>query len=186
MKYSIIENIQKKISENDILRNYETYEQMSVIDRYAELTCLENVIKKEDYTSFLSNVAIMYVNYGLLYAKSLLTKEQLDNFAIFWGLEYAQEIIDDIGFIVPQVYYTRKSELLLEYTNKPIDIEKTKVYKHINDLIGLNEFSCYLRETKEDEYEQIYFIPKILENRIIKRSNQSVNQRSIKGTCPSD
>ena len=84
MKNKIIENIQKYIYENDILRDYETYEQMPVIDRYAELKCLENTIKKDYYTSFLASIAIMYINYGLLFAKSLLSKEELDNYVIFW------------------------------------------------------------------------------------------------------
>ena len=117
MKNKIIENIHNYMSENDILRDYETYEQMSVIDRYVELKCLEDTIKKEYYTSFLASIAILYIHYGLLYAKSQLSNEVFNNFAIFWGLEYSQEVIDDIGFIVPQIYYTKKAKVLLEYTN---------------------------------------------------------------------
>ena len=166
MKNKIIENIHNYMSENDILRDYETYEQMSVIDRYVELKCLEDTIKKEYYTSFLASIAILYINYGLLYAKSQLSNEVFNNFAIFWGLEYSQEVIDDIGFIVPQIYYTKKAKVLLEYTNNPIDIKKTKVYKYVENLIDLNEFSCYIGESEEGEYTQYFFIPKILEQHI--------------------
>ncbi len=174
MKNKIIENIQKYIYENDILRDYKTYEQMPVIDRYAELKCLENTIKKDYYTSFLASIAIMYINYGLLFAKSLLSKEELDNYVIFWGLEYSQEVIDDIGFIVPQVYYTRKAKLLLEYTYTPINIKKTKVYRYVKNLLELDEFSCYFVDSKGDEYEQYFFIPKILEQRILKESKKKI------------
>ena len=51
----------------------------------------------------------------------------------------------------------------MEYTNKPIDIKKTKVYRYIKNLIVLNEYNWYLGESKKDEYEQYFFIPKKLE-----------------------
>lgn len=158
MKYKVIENIQKYLCDNDILRNCETYEEIPVIERYKELECIEKVIKKDDYTSFMTNIAIMYTNVGLIYAKSQLSKEEFDKYAIFWGLEYSKEVISDIGFIVPSIFFTRKANVLLEYLNNPIDIKHTKVYDYIKNLIGINEFLCYLGESEEDEFQQYFFI----------------------------
>ena len=86
MKYNVIERIKKYIDEHDVLYDYETYEQMPIYHRYSELDSLKSTIKTECYMSFLINMAIMYVNQGLLYAKSQLSEDELKNYLIYFGI----------------------------------------------------------------------------------------------------
>ena len=76
MRYSVIERIKKYIDEYEVLRDYETFEIMPIFNRYKELDCLKYFIKKEYYTSFFVDLAIMYVNLGFLYAKRQLKKRE--------------------------------------------------------------------------------------------------------------
>lgn len=160
MRYNVIERIKKYIDEHDVLYDYETYEQMPIFYRYKELDCLDSVIRKEDYTAFFVNLAIMYVNIGLLYAKKKLTKEEQKDYLIYFMIYYIDEDIEEDGFVRVDVVFTRKAKEHLKLFNKPVDFRNTKINKYIKDIIGINEFSCHLYESKEnDEYDQYYFFP---------------------------
>lgn len=160
MRYNVIERIKKYIDEHDVLYDYETYEQMPMFYRDKELDCLDSVIRKEDYTAFLVNLAIMYVNTGLLYAKKKLTEEEQIDYLIYFVIDYSEEDIEEDGFLRVDVVFTRKAKEHLKPYNTPINLHNTKINKYVGDIIGINEFTCYCAESKEDEYEQYYFIPK--------------------------
>ena len=83
--------IKKYIDEYEVLRDYETFEIMPIFNRYKELDCLKYFIKKEYYTSFFVDLAIMYVNLGFLYAKSQLKKNDLNNYLIGFEVFYIEE-----------------------------------------------------------------------------------------------
>ena len=131
--------------------------------------------------SFLINIAIMYVNQGLLYAKSQLAKEELKNYLIYFGIWWDDEEIEEMGFSRIDVYFTRKAKEHIKLFDtsycKPVDYKDTKIYKYVKDVIGISEFTCYhskWTEKYEDGTEEIsefyYFIPKILEQQIKKQS----------------
>ena len=172
MKYNVIERITKYIDEHDILRDYETYEQMPVYYRYSELDCLKSTIQKEYYLSFLINIAMMYVNQGILYAKSKLSDAELDNYQIYFGIWWIEEEIEEMGFSRVDVYFTRKAKEHAKLFNncycKSIDYKETKIYKYVKDVIGLSEFTCY-HSKWIDEYEEVcenfYFVPNIYQSK---------------------
>jgi hypothetical protein len=177
MKYNVIERIKKFIDEHEVLRDYETYEQMPMIYRYDELNCLKSTIKKEHLMTFLINMAIMYVNQGLLYAKSQLSEEELKNYLIYWGIWWDDEEIEEMGFSRVDVYFTRKAKEQIKLfdtdTCKPVDYKHTKIYKYVKDVIGISDFTCYLSKWTDkfedgcEENNEFYlFVPKILEQQI--------------------
>ena len=45
-----------------------------------EVSLLKSFIRRQDLTAFMVNMAIMYVNQGLLYAKSKLSKRNFENY----------------------------------------------------------------------------------------------------------
>ena len=157
MKSNIFNQIMKYIDEHDILYNYDTYEQMPVFHVLSELDCLSNYIKKDYYTSFCVNMAIMYVNQGLLYAKSKLSGSDFKNFFIYFDLCINKDA--EGGYITVDVVYTRKADKHTKMFHTPIDIKETKVYEHVKNTIGINDFSCFYYK---NEYQEEYysFVPK--------------------------
>ena len=147
MKNKIIENIHNYMSENDILRDYETYEQMSVIDRYVELKCLEDTIKKEYYTSFLASIAIcgficlcffilrraeLYFGLNLV---NLIKMNKLE--AIYIGKYYRKKISQMIRAIRGIVKFKKIHKEMNNGNNKEndeyenlVDIKMKKVVQH--------------------------------------------------------
>ena len=120
------------------------------------------------YLSFLINIAMMYVNQGILYAKSKLSDAEFDNYQIYFGIWWSEEEIEEMGFSRVDVYFTRKAKEHAKLFNnsycKSIDYKETKIYKYVKDVIGLSEFTCY-HSKWIDEYEEVcenfYFVPKI-------------------------
>ena len=173
MKYNVIERIKKYIDEHDVLYDYETYEQMPIYHRYSELDCLKSTIKIECYMPFLINMAIMYVNQGLLYAKSKLSEDELKNYLIYFGICWDEEEIEEMGFSRVDVFFTRKAKEHIKLFDtgdcEPIDCKDSKIYKYVKDILGISEFTCYYSKWK-DEYDDVseyyYFIPKRLEQQI--------------------
>jgi len=169
MKYNIIKEIKDFIDEHNILRDYETFEQMQMFYRIKDLDCLSTSIAKEHYTPFFADMAIMFVNMGLLYAKSQLSEEEQKDYLIYWGIEYIEENIVEDGFLHVDVCYTRKGKEHLSYLNEAVDYKNTKIYKYVKDVIGMSEFTCYYTKSEEDECESVEYyciIPKKIEQQI--------------------
>ena len=161
MKNSIFKQIVKYIDEHDILYDYDTYEQMPVFNILTELDSLSNFIKKDYYTSFCVNMAIMYVNQGLLYAKSKLSEGDFKNFIIYFDLCINKD--DEGDYITVDVIFSRKAKEHISMFKTPIDIKHTKVYEHVKNTIGINDFSCYY--SKNEFKDEIYsFVSKSILN----------------------
>ena len=161
MENAIFKQIVMYIDEHDILNQDESCEQMPVFHVLSELDCLSNFINKDYYMSFCVNMAIMYVNQGLLYAKSKLSKAEFENYIIYFDLCINK---DDAGdYITVDVVFSRKAkEHFSTLKEVVVDLQKTKIYKYIENTVGINDFSCYYyRNEFEDEYYS--FVPKIIE-----------------------
>ena len=163
MKNEIFKQIIKYIDKHDILYDYDTYEQMPVFHTIPELDCLSSFVKKEYYVPFCINMAIMYVNQGLLHAKSNLSKEELQNYIIYF---YVCINKDDNGdFITTDVVFSRKAKEQISTFETPINIQETKVFEYVKDIIGINDYLCfYYKNEFEDEF--YIFLPKSLEENI--------------------
>ena len=167
MKNEIFKQIVKYIDKHDILYDYDTYEQMPVFHTLPELDCLSNFIKKDYYISFCINMAIMYVNQGLLHAKSKLSEIEFKNFIIYFSVCINKDEKGD--FITTDVVFSRKAKEQISAFKKPVNVQETKVYGYINNIIGINDFSCYFCKNEfEDEF--YLFVPKTIEQ--ILRNNQ--------------
>ena len=83
MNQFIVKKIINNLDKFDILHDYEDYECFEVIYN-EEVTFLKSFISKQDITTFSINMAIMYVNQGLLYAKNKLSVADFDNFMIWF------------------------------------------------------------------------------------------------------
>ncbi len=160
MKNSIFKQIIKYIDEHDILYDYDTYEQMPVFHVLTELECLSDYIKKDYYTSFCVNMAIMYVNQGLLYATSTLSESDFNNFIIYFDLCLNKE--DDDVYITVDVIFSRKKDKHISMFKTPIDIKDTKIYEHLKNTVGIGDFLCYyFKNESEEEYYSL--VPKSVE-----------------------
>ena len=148
----------KYIDRHDILYDYDTYEQMPIIHRYSEIECLSSYIKKEYITSYIVNIAMMYVNQGILYAKSRLSKQEYGDYVIYFVINYCNEDIENEGFLTSDVCFSRKAKMHLSNFHKPIDIRRIKIYKYIKNIIGINNYYCYKFEF--EDYETYCFVPK--------------------------
>ncbi len=163
MKNTIFKQIVKYIDDHNILNQNEMCEQMPVFHVLPELDCLSNFINKDYYISFCVNMAIMYVNQGLLYAKSNLSAAEFKNYIIYFDLCVNKDDVED--YITVDVVFSRKAKEHFPMLKEIVDVNKTKVYKYIKDSVGINDFSChYYKNEYEDEYYS--FVPQIIEDYI--------------------
>lgn len=163
-KYAIIPSIKRYMKYHDILRDYETEEQMPMYYRFEQLDCLDNFIDKDKYDTFFINMAIMYVNQGILHAKHKLSNEEFKNYLIYFAVECSDEHQELFGYQDTQVFFTRKKSTIIteDYLGKPIALEDTEIYDKVKDIIGINDFAYYKNTFKyNDEVLTWYnFIPK--------------------------
>lgn len=160
---TIFKQILMYIDECDILNQNETCEQMPVFHVLSELDCLSNFINKDYYISFCVNMAILYVNQGLLYAKSKLSVDEYRNYIIYFDLCINK---DDVGdYVTVDVVFSRKAKEHFSMLREVVDVQETKAYKYIKDSVGINDFLChYYKNEFEDEYYS--FVPQIIEDNI--------------------
>ena len=163
-KYAIIPSIKRYINYHDILRDYETEEQMPMYYRLEQLDCLDDFIDKESYDTFFINMAIMYVNQGILHAKHKLSNEEFKNYLIYFAVECDDENFELFGHQDTQVFFSRKKDEILneDWLGKPIALEDIEFYDKVKDIVGINDFAYYKNTFKyEDEVITWYhFVPK--------------------------
>lgn len=160
MKNDIFNRIIRYIKEHDILYNYDSYEQMPIFHTLSELDCLSSFVKKEYYKSFCINMAIMYVNQGLLHAKSNLSDEEFQNYIIYFYVCINKK---DDDFAI-DVVFSRKAKEQMSTYEIPINIHGTTIYDYVKDVVGINDFSCYFYKNEFDD-EFYIFVPQILEHK---------------------
>lgn len=159
-KYAIIPSIKRYINYHDILRDYETYEQMPMYYYSEQLDCLDDFIGKESYDTFFINMAIMYVNQGILHAMHKLSNEEFKNYLIYFCVRCDDEHQKLFGYQDTQVFFSRKKDEMLKYitSSSPIALQDTEIYDQIKDIIGINDFVCF--KTIGEDCRQYDFIPK--------------------------
>ncbi len=112
-------------------------------------------------------MAIMYVNQGLLHEKSKISEIEFKNFIIYFSVCINKDEKGD--YITTDVVFSRKAKEQISAFKKPVNVQETKVYEYINNIIGINDFSCYFCKNEfEDEF--YLFVPKTIEQ--ILRNNQ--------------
>ena len=160
MENAIFKQIVMYIDEHDILNQDETCEQMPVFHVLSELECLSSFINKDYYISFCFFLSIMYVNQGILYAKSKLSVAEFENYIIYFDVCINKDNVED--YVTVDVVFSRKAKEHFFTLKESVNVEKTKIYKFIENTVGINDFSCYYCKNEyEDEYYS--FVPKMLE-----------------------
>lgn len=157
MKNKVFEQIVKYIDKHDILFDYETYEEMPVFYSLPDLECLSQFIKEDYNTSFCVNMAIMYVNQGMLHARSKLSKKDFDNYIIYFFV--AINKYEKGNYVTVNVVFSRNAKERLSAFDNPIDVKSSNVYEYVKDSIGIDNFLCF-RFIDEYEDEFYSFIPK--------------------------
>ena len=105
-------------------------------------------------------MAIMYVNQGILYAKSKLSVAEFENYIIYFDVCINKDNVED--YVTVDVVFSRKAKEHFFTLKESVNVEKTKIYKFIENTVGINDFSCYYcKNEHEDEYYS--FVPKMLE-----------------------
>ena len=159
-KYAIIPSIKRYMKYHDILRDYETEEQMPMYYRFEQLDCLDNFIDKDKYDTFFINMAIMYVNQGILHAMHRLSNVEFKNYLIYFAVICDDEHQELFGYQDTQVFFSRKKDEMLKYitSSSPIALQDTEIYDQIKDIIGINDFVCFKRIGEDCTWYD--FIPK--------------------------
>ena len=143
MRQLLVKRLIKHIEDNRILYDWNDYEEMEPA-YYDEMQSLESYVKKQDWTAFIVNMAIMYVNQGLLYARCKLSKKEFNNYAIWFRIEVDEDMKESLHYYEVRTLFTRKANSILPYIiKKPIDIKNIKIYDSIKHINGLSDFYCY-------------------------------------------
>ena len=161
MRQYPVKKIIKHLEDSDIFHDYEDFECFDTI-YHEEITFLEPIICKQDLTAFIVNMAIMYVNQGLIYAKNKLSVKVFDNYMIWFEVEKYKEFFDEDHFHFTKVNFTHRASKIFSWLLvHPIDIKKddSEFYELIKDVIGINDFCCYAQyDFDGDAY--YHFVPK--------------------------
>lgn len=166
--YDLIEN-NSSIQFNELLFDYETYEEPPLIHRYIEIEPFKKYLKKEDLNTFLFNLAVTHLNNVKLYAKKCLSKNAYSNF--FICITYTDDDcwVDNEGFFIPNFLVTQKENVLnfksLIKKNEKVDMNKYPIIKRTLLELGLyKEIDVYHKKwfdsSCQDYIQRFYFINK--------------------------
>ena len=164
MRQYPVRGIMDYIEKSKILYNYNDCESLEVAN-YKETRFLKQYITDPNLTAFLANMAIMYVNQGLLYAKKRLSGDALDNYMIWFDIQKDTSCMQDNHSYTCQVLFSRQARTILALYDNPVNIKDTGIYELIKDIVGFNEFYCYENHFDESDCIQYAFIPKIFVDR---------------------
>ena len=129
MKNTLIANIYNKIIRETGLYNLDYfieeheggYEEMPILDYFPQAKFLKRVIKKEEISALLLDIALFFVNIILLYAYNKLTEKQFANFfiAIFVvDFDHLEEDYGDYGHFNPGYWSVVRRINILSYRRK--------------------------------------------------------------------
>lgn len=157
----------KSISLDNLLFNYETFEEVPLFNRYTDIIPFYNYIKPEEMNTFLLNLAYEHLLKLNIHAKKTLPSKKFNEF--FSCITYTDSDDEALekGFYVPNFYITQKnSELnLKEYIlSKPkFNLENNNMIKQSLSRLGMiDRINIY--HTKwfdnicQDYIQRYYFI----------------------------
>lgn len=173
MRQLLVKKIIKYIEDNSILYDSSDYEAMDVA-YYDECKILKHYVNEQDLTAFMVNMAIMYVNQGLLYAKCKLSKKFFDNYMIWFRIEKDEYTMEWQHYYDCQTLFTRKAEYILDYYKNPIEISTISINDKIKCVSGLSDFYCYEYQYESNDYAQYTFIPKFFVDRYNAKMNKLI------------
>lgn len=171
MRQLLVKKIIKHIEESNILYDYSDCEAMDIA-YYDECKILKDYVNEQDLTAFMVNMAIMYVNQGLLYAKCKLSKKDFENYMIWFHIEKNEYMMEWQHYYDCQTLFTRKAEYILGYYKNPIEISTISIYDKIKCVSGLSDFYCYEYQYESNDYAQYTFIPKFFVDRYNANKNK--------------
>lgn len=160
----IYENIVKKQPIDNLgvfMEDYETYEEIPIINRLSQVSFINNIINKKELTYFLHQIAVYYVNNILLYAKSQLLKEEFSEFFIAIVYIDMEEDIEDGEVCIPSICVSRKKQLFNFLQEKEKSFDDMICLK---SLVNLNNAtyhtSHFLDNASGCNINRIYIVPK--------------------------
>lgn len=159
--------LNKKISEifnndsiqvEELLFDYETFEEPPLYNFYDDINNIRKIIKDEYLEEFLLNLAISHINTTKIYAKNILSEEEYNKFFICITYDPFEEIF------YPSFMVTRKKYLFKDILNYPkLDLTKNLVIKNALENLGiLNSVSVFenkwLDKYCHEELTRIYIV----------------------------
>lgn len=98
----------KSISFDNLLFNYETFEEVPLFNRYTDIIPFYNYIKPDEMNTFLLNLAYEHsLKLNIHAKKTLLSKEFNEFFSCITYTDSDDEALEN-GFYIPNFYITRK------------------------------------------------------------------------------
>ncbi len=166
MRQLLTKKIIRRIEENNILYDYNDCEAMDVVYD-DEVASLKPYMDKLDLTAFVFNMAIMYLNHGLRYAKHKLSEKDYENYMMWIDMDVDEYAMECEHYYNCQVVYTRRANKILEYycNQKPLDIKTLCIYPLVGYIVGISDFYCYEFIDELCDSIQYVFIPKVFVDR---------------------
>lgn len=172
MRNTLIANIYNQIIRKTGLYNLDYfieeheggYEEMPIINYFPQAKFLKRVIKKEEVSALLLNIALFFVNTILLYAYNKLTEKQFANFFIAIcvdDFDHLEEDYGDYGHFIPSILVSREADKYTFVSQETLfDYKRCeKFYKHVNKVAGLRDFTFYRRYDDKNDWDTIYMVP---------------------------
>lgn len=162
---SVTNLILRHIEDSDILHDGGDVEVLEVIS-YDEINKLKSCIGECDLTSFIVNLSIMYVNQGLLYAKSKLAFTEFCNYIMWFEIyKFEEDFIEDHYYDCRVNFSLDAKSVFHDYLVNPFNVdEDKKLSVEIKDVNGLCDFCCYAIPCYNENF--VYaFVPKRIVDR---------------------
>lgn len=102
---------EKLVNLDLFINDYQTFEEIPLISRYAHLDFLLGTVRREDIQFYLINIATFLLNNIELYARNKLAPAEYKNYFVCVTFVDLDDI-DSVGYSIPNFLVTRKKELL--------------------------------------------------------------------------
>jgi hypothetical protein len=150
------------LSLQDLIYDWETFEEIPLIGRVHHLSLLNDFVLEEDRQDFLINFAMFYLNGVYMYAHKNLTQKEVDNF--FACLTFFSDDPDVFGYYIPHFLVTRKKCLFsfLKGKENKFSINGFPELKLSLERIGLLHSLCYVAMSVDEENtddSELYVVP---------------------------
>ena len=158
MDVSILKRIKNGIDE--ILYDYESFETIPIVNRDHHINFLKEALSLDEISTYLMNLAILYINEARLCAFSTLSS--INSRTLFLGILLYEDDYQDAGFYIPYIIVSQHSDELVFYNSKEkSSLKGTPFTDMFSTIVGLTDFELYIEDDTNNDVGRSYlFVPK--------------------------
>lgn len=144
-----------QIADLDIfISDYESYEEIPILNRLYQAKFLESFMDKENISMFLYEFAKFYVDVIISYANKKLSPQELNSFFIAITYIDPEDCISEYGICIPNILVSKKKQLFKKV------IDRSMINFPLVFLGSSNDEKYRISISFNTDFKRYYIIPK--------------------------